>query len=59
VGVHLDKPYVGLLLRPMVWRTIDNFSAGATCLVIASLHYDEADYIRDYKSFLKIARGKS
>jgi hypothetical protein len=58
VAVLLDRPYRGLLLHPMVWRTIDNFSSGATCLVIASLHYDEADYIRDYKSFLKIARTK-
>lgn len=55
--VQLDRPYRGLLLRPMVWRLIDNFSAGATCLVIASLPYDEADYIRDYKTFLKISRA--
>lgn len=57
--IRLDKPYRGLLLRPMVWRTIDNFSAGATCLVIASMHYDEADYIRDYKKFVQICRHGS
>ena len=59
MSIQLDRPYRGLLLRPMVWRTIDNFSAGATCLVIASMHYDEADYIRDYKKFLQISKNKS
>lgn len=55
--VHLDRPYRGLLLRPMVWRTIDSFSGGAMCLVIASIPYDEADYIRDYPTFRRLSRG--
>ena len=41
VTLHLNRPYRGLLLRPMVWRTIDNFSGGALCLVLASIPYDE------------------
>jgi hypothetical protein len=59
VTVHLAKPYQGLLLRPMVWRTIDNFSGGAICLVLASIPYDEADYIRDYEMFRRLSRGRS
>jgi len=55
-AVHLDRPYRGLLLRPMVWRTIDSFSGGAVCLVIASIAYDEADYIRNYGAFLRLSR---
>ncbi len=35
-----------------VWREISNFSSGAVCLVLASMEYDEADYIRDYDDFL-------
>ena len=54
--LHLDRPYHGLLLRPMVWRTIDNFSGGAMCLVIASIPYDETDYIRDYDAFVRLCR---
>ena len=54
--VRLDRPYRALLLRPMVWRTIDSFSGGAMCLVIASLPYDEADYIRDYGTFVRLCR---
>ena len=55
--LHLDRPYRGLLLRPMVWRTLDNFSGGAICLVIASIPYDEGEYIRDYDAFLRRCRG--
>jgi WxcM-like, C-terminal len=53
----LDRPYNGLLLGPLIWRTIDNFSGGAICLVIASIPYDEADYIRDYEVFIQLSRG--
>ena len=30
-----------------------NFSAGATCLVLASEHYDADDYIRNYDEYVK------
>ena len=41
----------------MVWRTIDSFSGGALCLVIASIPYDEADYIHDYDAFRRLAQA--
>jgi hypothetical protein len=31
---------------------MDNFSAGAVCLVLASEFFDESDYFRDYNSFI-------
>lgn len=46
----------GLYVGPMVWRDLSNFSEGAVSLVLASLHYDEADYYRDYDEFLADAR---
>ena len=49
---HLSRPYLGLYVAPMTWRYLDNFSSGAVCLVLASTHYDEEDYIRDYQDFL-------
>src|SRR5438874_516617 len=55
--LHLDRPYRGLLLRPMVWRTIDGFSGGAMCLVLASIPYEEGDYIRDYSVFRRLRRA--
>ncbi len=51
--ITLNRPYQGLLIVPGLWREIDNFSAGSTCLVLASHEYDEADYIRNYSEFLK------
>ena len=49
----LNRPFKGLYVCPMVWRLIDNFSAGAVCLVLASECYSEQDYYRDYDVFLK------
>jgi len=54
---HLNRSYYGLYVCPMVWRELDNFSSGSVCLVLASELYDEADYIRDYKTFSKLARN--
>jgi hypothetical protein len=51
--VSLNRPYYGFYLRPGMWRELSNFSSGSICLVLASLLYDEADYIRDYDQFLK------
>ncbi len=54
---HLNRANHGLLMKPMVWRDIDNFSAGAVCLVIASALYDENDYYRNYEDFIRAVRG--
>ncbi|MDW8002934.1 MAG: FdtA/QdtA family cupin domain-containing protein [Deltaproteobacteria bacterium] len=51
--VHLNRAYYGLYIPPMIWRELENFSSGGVCLVLASLPYDENDYIRDYETFLK------
>lgn len=48
----LNRSYFGLYVCPMIWRELDNFSSGSVCLVLASHRYDEADYFRDYASFL-------
>lgn len=48
---HLNHPYQGLLIKNHVWRTIDDFSSGAVCLVLASEPFDEDDYIRDYEEY--------
>lgn len=53
---NLNRSYYGLYVCPMMWRYLDNFSSGAVCMVLASAHFDEADYIRDYDEFLKLAK---
>lgn len=49
--ITLNRSYIGVYVGPMTWRTIHNFSSGAVCLVLASAHYSESDYIRDYQNF--------
>lgn len=49
----LNRPYQGLLIVPGIWRTLDDFSSGSVCLVLASHIYDESDYIRDYNNFIE------
>lgn len=49
----LRDPTKGILIENMVWRELDQFSQGAVCMVLASEHYDEADYIRNYEQYLK------
>lgn len=51
--VNLNRPNIGLLLPPGIWRELSNFSSGAICLVLASQRYLEEDYIRDYSEFKK------
>lgn len=49
----LNRPYQGLLVAPGIWRTLDDFSSGSVCLVLASEKYDKGDYFREYEEFLK------
>lgn len=51
--VLLNHPYQGLFIETNTWRTLDDFSSGAVCLVLASELYEEDDYIYDYEDFLK------
>lgn len=53
---HLNRSHYGLYVCPMMWRDLDNFSSGSVCMVLASAHYDEADYIRNYDQFLEMAK---
>jgi hypothetical protein len=52
--IFLNRPDVGLYVTPGIWRELMNFSAGATCMVMASTKYNESDYIRDYHEFKTI-----
>ena len=48
----LNRPYIGLIVKPGIWRVLKDFSSGSVCLVLASEKYDEKDYIREYNDFL-------
>jgi len=55
--ITLDRPSEGLLLTPMIWRELVDFSPGAVCMVLASAHYEESDYFREYEGFLAATRA--
>lgn len=56
---HLARSYIGLYVCPMIWREIDNFSSGSVCLVLASTHFDESDYFRNYDEFIAALKARS
>ncbi|WP_462265230.1 sugar 3,4-ketoisomerase [Mucilaginibacter sp.] len=49
--VNLNRPYIGLYLKPGMWRELHNFSSGAIVLVLASGLYNEDDYLRNFDDF--------
>ena len=53
----LNRSYVGLYVPRRSWRRLEDFSTNAVCLILASHHYDEGDYIRDHEEFLTRVRG--
>lgn len=55
----LSNPRKGVYINRLVWREIGGFSQGAVCMVLASMHYDEDDYYRDYDAFLRAAREQA
>ena len=48
---HLNRSYYALYIPPMIWRELNNFSSGSVCLVLASAHFEEADYYRNYHEY--------
>ena len=50
--VLLDSPNEGLIIEPKIWHEMFDFSEGAVILVLASGHYDESDYMRNYDVFI-------
>ncbi len=56
--VHLNRPWLGLHVPPMIWASEGNFDPGTVYLILASDYYDPDDYYRDYEVFLRAARGE-
>lgn len=54
----LNRSYTALYIPKMMWRRIENFSTNAVALVVASLPYNEGDYIRDFETFNVLSNVK-
>ncbi|MGJ0359110.1 sugar 3,4-ketoisomerase [Aliarcobacter cryaerophilus] len=57
--IKLDNPNQGLFIEGLIWREMKDFSSDCVLVVLASEHYDEKDYIRDYDKFLEEVRNDS
>ena len=55
--VELNRPMTGVYIPRMVWKDMYDFSEDSILLVLASTHYDEKEYIRDYEEYLKEVKG--
>lgn len=53
----LDRPHIGIYLPKMIWKDMYDFSKDSVLLVLASEHYDESEYIRDYAEYLAAMKG--
>ena len=55
--IELNKPNLGLLIGPSIWREMKWIKRNSVLCVAASMKYDEQDYIRNYDDFLQYTRG--
>lgn len=51
--IELNRPRMGLYIPNMLWKDMYDFSEDSVLLVLASRHYDDAEYIRNYEDYLK------
>jgi hypothetical protein len=52
--IHLNRPWIGLHIPPMIWASEVNFDPGSICLVLTSDVYQEDDYIRDLSDYINV-----
>lgn len=49
--IQLNRSYFGLLVPPLTWRHLENFSTNSLGLHLSSSLYDNEDYLRDFGTF--------
>nr|WP_308668751.1 WxcM-like domain-containing protein [uncultured Agathobacter sp.] len=52
--VEINKPMKGVYIPKMIWRDMYDFSSDSVLLVLASTHYDNQEYIRDFDEYVKM-----
>lgn len=55
---HLNTESEGVLIPPMVWHEMYDFSADCILLVLANDNYNELDYIRCYDDFIRLKNNE-
>lgn len=52
----LDKAHSGIYIPKMIWKDMYDFSSDSILLVLASEHYDNSEYIRDYDEYKRVMK---
>ena len=55
--VELDRPHMGVYIPQMIWKDMYDFSKDSVLLVLASTHYNNEEYIRNYDKYLEIVNA--
>ena len=55
-SINLSHNAEGIYIKNLIWRELRNFSKECTILVLASKHYNEHDYVKDYREFLGMVK---
>lgn len=58
ITVSLNRPHTGIYLPKLVWKDMYDFSEDSVLLCLASEHYDNSEYIRDYNMFKEYVNKK-
>ena len=56
--VELKRPMDGVYIPRMIWKEMYDFSPDSVLLVLASTHYDDSEYIRDFEEYKREIGGK-
>lgn len=51
---ELTDPNRGLLLPPMTWTRLFDFTPDAVALILADTHYDRSQSLRDWESYIAV-----
>lgn len=51
ISFSLNRSYYGLYVPNGLWRQMGNFSTNSLSLILASIPFDETDYIHDYEQY--------
>lgn len=55
--IRMDDPSLGIILGPLLWATMSEFSKDCVILICADDYYDENEYIRDHDEFAALVQG--
>ncbi len=59
VKYSLNRSYYGLYVPNLLWKSIENFSTNSLALLVSSIPYNAADYIRNFDEFKMIRNNEA